>query len=131
MRPRYERLRASITNLAATPELQVTYLDKIFTGMTGGHSAEGYGNNELIDEVDDLLSIIDSMVEDKEISQSEFDAVKPLSDFLDQICAEADQQFWLRPALYTDARWEQLRQCARQVLLHLPDRPGGSLRHDC
>lgn len=122
MRSHYERLRASIVNLAASPEAQVAYLDAFFASMTGGGSAEGYGNGELIHQFDDVWSVIGSVVEWGEISPFEVDAISPLSDLLDQLCANAEPGFWLRPALYSDVRWEAFRHCARQVLEALPDR---------
>lgn len=62
------------------------------------------------------------MVKEGEVSQSERDAIKPHSDMLDRHCADTEQSIWLRQALYFDARWERLRQCARLVLTDLPDR---------
>ncbi len=47
MRTRYTLLREAVANLAAPADAQVAYLDRSFSGLTGGQSAEVYGNDEL------------------------------------------------------------------------------------
>jgi hypothetical protein len=114
-------LRATIERLAAMPDAQVRYLDNIFTEMTGGESAVAYGNDELVLEFDDIFPAAEHMLEYREITQAEIDAIQPLADMLDLFCREADDFFWQRDALYSDDRWKKLRYCAGKALHHLPD----------
>lgn len=114
-------LRETVARLAARPDAQVSYLDVIFAEMTGGESAAAYGNDELALEFEDIFPAAEHMLEYREITQAEIDAIQPLADILDLFCREADDFFWQRDALYSDERWRKLRYCADKALQHLPD----------
>lgn len=112
-----------MANLAAPPDLQVAYLDKIFVLCTGGGSAAGYGNIELIEEFYDIFLAKNHMLEYEEIKESEIASTVQLDGFLSLICAEQDDKLWAREALFIDERWNQIRARASEVLKELPDEP--------
>lgn len=56
-----------------------------------------------------------------EIMQAEIDAAKPLNALLDEWSGERHADFWRREALWSDPRWQQVRECAQQVLSLYPD----------
>ena len=121
MPTRYQQLRQAITNLAAPAEAQAAYLDRLFSGATGGASAADYGNDELALEFGDIYCAVGHMREYGEITQQEIDAAKPLNALLQKWSGEANTVFWTREALFTDPRWEAVRQRAQQVLEAYPD----------
>jgi hypothetical protein len=123
MTTRYQQLRTAVANLAAPADLQVAYLDEIFVPCTGGGSAEGYGNAELVEEFYDVFLALNHMHEFGEIEQSEIAATMRLDSFLNLICASQDNVLWSREALFTDERWKQIRLHASGVLKELPDEP--------
>lgn len=121
MSTRYQQLRAAVANLAAPADLQVAYLDELFIPCTGGGSAEGYGNIELVEEFYDIFLALNHMLECEEIRQSEVDAILLLDAILSSICADQDDLLWTREALFTDERWKQIRINASGVLKELAD----------
>jgi hypothetical protein len=121
MSTRYQQLRAAVANLAASADLQVAYLDKLFVLCTGGGSAAGYGNIELVEEFYDILLARNHMVEYDEIKPPEVAATAQLDEFLSLICAEQDDTLWAREALFIDDRWKKIRSRAAEVLKKLPD----------
>lgn len=123
MSTRYEQLRAAVANLAAPADLQVAYLDKIFVLCTGGGSAAGYGNVELVEEFYDIFLARNHMLEYDEIKKPEVAATVQLYEFLSLICAAQDDKLWAREALFIDERWAQIRSHAAEVLKELPDEP--------
>ncbi len=110
-----------MANLAAPADLQVAYLDEIFVLCTGGGSAAGYGNVELVEEFYDIFLARNHMLEYEEIKSSEIAATVQLDEFLSLICAEQDDELWARDALFIDDRWKQIRSQAWEVLKELPD----------
>ena len=94
MPTRYQLLRQAVATLAAPAEEQARYLDDIFTSLTGGGSAAGYGNNELALELDDILHAADDMTDHGELTQAEKEAIQP---------------------------WAVVRICAARTLARLPD----------
>ena len=123
MSTRYQRLRTAVANLAAPADFQVAYLDNIFVRCTGGGSAAGYGNVELVEEFYDIFLARNHMLEYDEIKQAEVAATVQLDGFLSLICAEQDGKLWAREALFIDERWKQIRSHAAKVLKELPDEP--------
>jgi hypothetical protein len=121
MPTRYQQLRQAIANLAAPADEQVAWLDAIHGPLAGGTSAAGYGNDELALELDDIYHAAGDMLEHGEIREAEIDAVKPLDELLVRWSGESNAGFWTREALYTDPRWDAVRQCARRALDALPD----------
>lgn len=121
MGTRYTMLREAVANLAAPAEVQVAYLDRIFSGLTKGRSAEGYGNNELALEFEDRFIALGHMLEQGEITQAEIDALRSLDRLFDNLGGEDNKSFWARPALFTDPRWQAIRARATEVLAMLPD----------
>jgi hypothetical protein len=122
---RYQRLRQTVANLAAPAEEQVRYLDLIFVPITGGGSAEGYGNDELALEFDDQFGCADHMIELGELTEDQKEALGPLDALLDRWSGRHNADFWRREALFGDPRWEEVRACAERALASLPapDRP--------
>lgn len=118
---RYSRLRDAVLNLAAGPDVQVAYLDKSFTPITGGRSAAGYGNNELALEFDDIFPASEHMLACGEITEDEVASIRPLDQMLKRFCKQGDKAFWEREALFADPRWEDLRRCASAIISNLPD----------
>ena len=108
MRTRYTILRETVANLAAAAEAQVAYLDNSFSRLTGGGSAEAYGNDELALEFEDSFSMVGHMLECGEITPEEIDALRPLDAMLAR---------WSGP----DPRWRAIRLEAAEVLARLPD----------
>ena len=85
-------LRDAVANLAAPAADQVAYLDRSFAGLTGGRSAEGYGNNELVLEFEDMFVAVDHMLDHGEITQAEIDALR-LLDLPYQLDADREIQY--------------------------------------
>lgn len=118
---RYQQLREAIAILAAPAESQATYLDRLFSRLTAGSSAGGYGNDELALCFDDIYCAVGHMRDHGEITQEEIEAAKPLDALLARWSGEANADFWTREALFTDPRWEEVRRCAQKVLQAFPD----------
>jgi hypothetical protein len=110
-----------IANLAAGPEEQADYLDRIFVHCTGGGSAAAYGNDELALELDDILLATDHMIEFGELSADELATIRELSEHFDAFWKPKDPSFWTREALFDDRRWQGVRDLAARVLRRLPD----------
>lgn len=121
MGTRYTILRHAVANLAAPAEAQVSYLDRSFSGLTGGKSAEAYGNGELAMEFDDIFIAANHMLEFGEISRDEISALRTLDDMLTRWSGSGHKGFWAREALFEDPRWQAIRQRAADVLAILPD----------
>lgn len=125
MPTRYQQLRQTVANLAAPAAEQVRYLDEIFTALTGGGSAAGYGNDELALELEDIFLAANYMIEKGELTQSEKEAIQPLDDLLAQWSGQENADFWRREALFHDPRWAEVRTCAARALERLPDEARG------
>ena len=121
MPTRYQQLRQAVSSLAAPSEAQCRYLDESFTSVTGGGSAAGYGNDELALELDGIFQAADDMIEHGELSEAEKSAVLPLDELLRKWSGLGKADFWQRDALFSDARWEDVRACAAHALAKLPD----------
>ena len=121
MGTRYTLLREAVANLAASADAQASYLDSIFSGLTGGKSAEAYGNNELAMEFDDSFFAVGHMFECGEINQTEIDALRSLDEMLTRWSGLEHKDFWARKALFEDCRWQAIRLQASAILAILPD----------
>jgi hypothetical protein len=121
MGTRYTLLREAVANLAATAEAQVAYLDRSFSTLTGGGSAEAYGNNELALEFEDSFIATGHMLEYGEITQAEIERLRSLDELLGQWSGKTQAAFWAREALFSDPRWEIIRSRAAEVFATLPD----------
>ena len=121
MPTRYQQLRQAILRLGLNPDEQHTYLESILGHLTSDGDATGYGNDELALEFGDIYVAVGHMRDRGEINQDEIDAAKPLDELLDKWSDQQNADFWRREALWSDQRWEQVRQCARQVLSVYPD----------
>jgi hypothetical protein len=121
MATRYQQLRMAIARLAATADEQNAYLDSILRHLTPAGDATGYGNDELALEFGNIYLAVVEMEHWGEITHEEIAAAKPLDALLDRWSGEANADFWEREALWIDPRWEQVRQCAREVLSQYPD----------
>lgn len=121
MGTRYTLLRETVANLAASAEAQVLYLDSSFAGLTGGKSAEAYGNDELALEFNNSFIAVCHMFEYGGISESEIDALRSLDEMLSQWSGPTHKDFWTRTALFQDPRWQAIRLRAIEVLALLPD----------
>lgn len=118
---RYTLLREAVANLAAPANAQAAYLDRIFSGLTRGQSADAYGNDELALEFEDCFIAVGHMLHYGEIKTSEIDALQSLDDMLSRWSGEKHRDFWARTALFADPRWEAIRLRASEVLALLPD----------
>lgn len=118
---RYQMLRDAVANLAAPPDRQVEYLDRIFVQCTGGGSAVAYGNDELALELADGFVATGHVLEFGEITRDEVAAVKPLNDIFDAYWKPENPIFWAREALFNDPRWQEVRGLAARVLSQLPN----------
>jgi acetone carboxylase gamma subunit len=67
------------------------------------------------------MSAFHPIADDEGITQQEIDAAKPLDALLDMWGGNESAASWRREALRPDPRWEQVRECACQVLSQLPD----------
>ena len=121
MPTRYQQLRQAIARLGANADEQDAYLEGILGHLTPDGGASGYGNDELALEFEDIYMAVGDMLHWGEISQKEIDAAKPLNEMLSKWSGQQNADFWQRDALRSDQRWEQVRQCSRQVLLAYPD----------
>ena len=121
MPTRYQQLRQAIARLGSTADEQHAYLESILGHLTPDGDATGYGNDELALQFDDICMAVGHMQDWGEINQDEIDAAKPLVELLDKWSGEQNADFWRRDALWSDQRWDQVRLCARQVLLAYPD----------
>jgi hypothetical protein len=118
---RFQQLRQSVANLAAPAEEQVRYLDHIFTSLTGGESAAGYGNDELALDLEDIFLAAEDMVEHGELREVEKEAIRPLDELLGKWSGQQNADFWRREALFDDPRWAAVRACATRILEQLPN----------
>lgn len=121
MPTRYQQLRLAVSNLAAPPEEQARYLDGIFTSITGGGSAAGYGNEELALELEGIFEAANDIIEHGELSATEKRAVLPLNELLTRWSGAEKADFWQRVALFNDANWVEVRAIAARALAELPD----------
>lgn len=121
MGTRYTMLREAVVHLAASAEAQVSYLDSIFPGLTGGKTAEPYGNDELAMEFDDSFMAVGHMLACGEIDQDVIDALRTLDDMLSRWSGSAHRDFWARKALFEDPRWQAIRLRAFEALALLPN----------
>lgn len=120
MPTRYQVLRQVVINLAAPAKAQVAHLNRVFADCTPEVQA-AYGNDELALEFEDAYLAVYHMQSHGEISQREIDALASLNALLLQWSGEVHADFWLREALFTDPRWNQVRDCAKGALTQLPD----------
>ena len=118
---RYKNLREAVQLLASPAAVQVSWLDDLFSDVTDGGSSEAFGNDELALEFGDIALACGHMVECGEMSEAEKGIVGLLDELLTTISDASDDTFWQRNALYEDARWEELRACAKSTLSKLPD----------
>ncbi|MDX2208883.1 MAG: hypothetical protein SFV20_00840 [Sphingopyxis sp.] len=121
MSTRFQQLRQSVSNLAAPADEQARYLDRLFTSLTCGGSASGYGNDELALELEDIFRAADDMVDHGELTEMEKEAVQPLDEMLAEWSSQDNADFWRRDALFVDPRWAEVRSCASRALAQLPD----------
>ena len=121
MPTRYQQLRQAIARLGSNADEQHAYLESILDYPRPKGTPTGYGNDELLEEFDGIYMAVEHMRQWGEIRQEEIDAAKPLDDLLNKWPGREHADFWRREALWGDPRWEQVRQCARQVLSHYPD----------
>ena len=117
----YLDLREGVGLLASPAPTQVEWLDWLFGTMTGGGSAEGFGNYELIANFSEDVIALDYLVNIGQVTSTEAAAMRKLDDFIGSQ-APYDDGFWLRRALASDERWEQIRIRAKATLLELPDK---------
>lgn len=118
---RYTNLRQSIKILASSAEIQIEWLDWFFGDLTGQGSAEGYGNEELLLGFDDIYVACAHMFECGEITEAEIDASATIDELLNFLDPSKDDSFWRRESLFTDPRWDQIRDCSAKALTCLPD----------
>ncbi|MBX7526481.1 hypothetical protein [Qipengyuania vesicularis] len=118
----YANLRDSILILASPAQAQVEYLDYTFRNLTNGKSAACYGNDELLLEFDDYYVACEYKHELGEITQAEIDAARSVAAIFGDLRTGGDKAFWRREALFSDPRWEQIRECAAAALEAMPDR---------
>ena len=117
------QLRKAMELLASPAAAQVEWLDHIFSELTGGKSAEAYGNYELIEEFDGIAIARNHLVEIQKISNTEAKVIARLDGELEEICDASDDSFWERPALYDDPTWERIRESAQMALTQFPNEP--------
>jgi hypothetical protein len=116
MAGRYERLRQAIATLAASADAQAAYLDRLHAPLTGGGSAAEYSNDELALEFDDVFHAAGHMIDAGELTPWQRDAALPLDHILKGLSGQMHADFWKRDALWSDARWEEVRTVAKQAL---------------
>ena len=118
---RYSQLRSAIAVLAASPQIQVDWLDQHLAPLTLDGNAEAYGNIELIETFTDIFYGVAHMLEHEELTKQEINAISRLDMRIKDICAQEDERLWERNALFSDGRWQTLRSLAAEVLAQLPD----------
>lgn len=121
MPTRYQQLRQAVVRLSWSADEQHAYLESILAHLSGVGSSVGYGNDELALELEGIFLAAGHMREWGEISDAEVAAVAPLDSLLAKWSGSAHEDFWLREALWTDERWEEVRACAKEALASLPD----------
>lgn len=121
MPTRYQQLRQAIARLGSTANEQHAYLESILGHLTPDGDARAYGNDELALEFEDIYVAAGHMRYWGEITQDEIDAAKPLEELLLKWSGRHNADFWRRDALWTDPRWEEVRERARKVLSAYPD----------
>ncbi len=112
MTTRHQQLRQTIANLAAPAETQKAHLQALF----GGDIGPEFCVDELAFEFGDYYSAAHHMMARGEITQAEFNAVKPVDALLARWSGKANADFWTVRALFSDPHWEEVRVCARQAL---------------
>ncbi|MBA2466938.1 MAG: hypothetical protein H0V46_04955 [Sphingomonas sp.] len=120
MTTRYQQLRQSISNLAASPEAQLAHIETIFPNYSSPLPS-GFNTDELGLGFGEIYCAVGHMLEFGEITQAEIDAAMPLDALLEKLSGKANADFWTCQALLNDPRWEHVRRCAREVLEAYPD----------
>ena len=118
---RYKRLREAVSILASPAEVQIDWLDQLFSSLTKGETAEAYGNDELALTFEDAFSPAQFMIENGEMSRQEFEKLRSLDVLLELYSGETQKEFWRREALQEDPRWEIIRLRAQEVLEGMPE----------
>ncbi|MEM8723927.1 MAG: hypothetical protein AAGE86_00250 [Pseudomonadota bacterium] len=116
----YISLRDGVELLAAPANEQVERLDHWFREITGGGSAEAYGNYELLAGYCEDVIAMSYLVQIGQVTNTEADAMLRLDTFIGETIK--DEDFYERDALFSDPRWEGIRIAAREVLAELPDK---------
>lgn len=106
MTSRYQQLREAISVLAAPANEQDAHLRR--QGFT-----EAFGNDELALEFEDVFISAPHLYRDGILTQQQFDAASAVDRLLDQWSGEDHSDFWERASLWSDPRWEEVRQAAR------------------
>lgn len=130
MPTRYQQLRQAIGLLAQSADEQHAWLESLLGDLTPDAGASAYGSDELALAFGDIFMAAGDMLERGEISRAEIDAARPLDALLDAWSGTENADFWRREALWTDPRWEQVRESARGALSAFPDeeRPSSRIR---
>jgi hypothetical protein len=101
---RYAGLRRSISYFAATPEAQLAH------------------DQGADDAVNDLPYPLHHMFECGEITIDEISIIYPLEKLILTYCEQEGPKPWSdETLLFSDPKWEVIRELARLVLNHLPD----------
>jgi hypothetical protein len=111
---RLDLLKGTIGRLAASPEVQIRYLDSLFDREGGASETD-----ELALEFDDAFSSHQNMVSLGVLTTTQVRAIEPLDKLLDSFSGPAHADFWTRSALVTDARWDQIRSAAAVAIAAL------------
>ena len=109
MASRYEQLREAIAVLAAPADEQDRHLRQY--GFT-----EGYGNDELALEFEDVFISAPGLYRDGQLTQQQFEAVSAVDSLLDHWSGKDHPDFWNRASLWADPRWEEVRRLAGVAL---------------
>ena len=117
----YLSLRQKVELLAAPATEQVEWLDQSFSLVTGGGSAEGYGNDELLDGYFEDVVALNHLVEIGQVTKTEAESMLRLEDFIAEM-SKGNDEFFERDALFSDRRWEDIRVVAKEVLAELPNK---------
>ena len=110
-------------HLSLSAEEQAAFLDREFRSLTGGGDASAYGNDELVELFCDIALAIPHLISINQLTQVEAEAVQRFDTRLNEVCDPQDSAFWMRPALFEDPRWEEIRIAAREALERLPNEP--------
>ncbi len=97
--------------LSAPAKEQVKYLQLI-----GGASVD-----ELALEFEEVWLLAPSILESKEITECQYDALKKLNGKLDQLSEVGNDKTWTESALFKNGEWEEVRSLAKKCIESFPD----------
>lgn len=119
MNQRINLLLDALKMLSAAPENQMAYLRQL------GPSTDA---DELALEFDAIAAAVDDMLDLKEISEIQANAVRRVDRMLSGISGPSNETLWTAEALTNSPEWMEIRRVAKACLLLFDDKNRNGVR---